>query len=440
MGGFDDDALMTVPDDDEGHAPRNGLALQPGMSAIRTQTNYQTAIAVTKPRDLKDVEQRVLAEAARLGTDFLYSWRVSTQDKRLDEGDGKTTIEGMSIDGAMVLARNWGNCAVPVRMDNETDTHFYLCADFIDLETGFSFPRLFRQRKSVSMGRMDKDRAEDIAFQIGQSKAQRNAIDKAMPEWLKDRATQAAKSAALKKYADVEKWKPIVVAVFKTKHGVELPRLEERLKKPLAQWTSTEILKLDMIIRSIKEGETTASEEFPVTQDTPASAETQAVEDVLRQKGQQAAAADPAQPTPEPRTRKPRAAAAASATPAAPAAPVAPPAAQTTAPAPSPPPPATTPTTPPAATADAPPPLDQDWVKLTFDSEFDRANQWNERYPVGSKVLCTNRTTKESISTTTANKAKVFGDSAVVEVVSPKGDGTQPLYDLVDVVPFRRAT
>lgn len=275
-----------------------GSGLTGGM--IKTQTEYQSAITVTKPRELKAVERRVLEEAARMGTDFIYRWRQKTKDKRLDEGDGKTTIEGMSIDGAMVLARNWGNCALPVRLDQETETHFLIRADFIDLETGFSFPRLYRQRKTGGPGgKMEEDRKEDIAFQIGQSKAQRNVVDKALPYWLKDNAIQAAKSAAAKKYKDTAKWTPKVVATFQGL-GVDVARLVARMRKPTDQWTPYDLLTLEIIYRTIKDGESTVGEEFPVAGGAEGPGETtsaaKAAEEALRARGAQASQGEPPKP------------------------------------------------------------------------------------------------------------------------------------------------
>lgn len=296
---FEDGPPDGMPSDALDKAIKDGRAAPGTMPGgmIRTQTEYQTAITVTKPRVLKEVETRVLDEAARMGTDFIYQWRVKTKDKRLDEGDGKTTIEGLSIDGAMVLARNWGNCALPVRMDQETETHFLIRADFIDLETGFSFPRLYRQRKSGGPGgNMEKDRAEDMAFQIGQSKAQRNVVDKSIPFWLRDRAIQAAKSAAAEKYKDVKAWAPRVLGAFLKNCGVDEARVVSRLRKPVAQWTPYDILTLDVIYRMIKDGETTAAEEFGLEGERPAASD---LEEKLR-KGPAPAANEekPAEQTP----------------------------------------------------------------------------------------------------------------------------------------------
>lgn len=166
-----------------------------GMSAgmVRTAVAYTTAVRVQVPRALGRVERATLEEAARMGEDWFYSWQV--RDKHSPTGFG--TVEGTSVDGAMVLLRNFSNVACPVRVADENVTHWYLEATFIDLESGQTLQRLFRQRKSQGRGDgLEAERQQDIAFQIGQSKAQRNVILKALPAWLIKAAMEEAKRAA----------------------------------------------------------------------------------------------------------------------------------------------------------------------------------------------------------------------------------------------------
>lgn len=157
-----------------------------GRTMQRVQSGYTTAVAVQKPRSLSVVAKNVLAEAQMAGESFYYGWNQS----------GKH-IEGPTVNLAYAIARNYGNCAIETDVE-ETASHYMVKAVFIDLETGFSCPRTFRQRKSLDMGKMDKDRVEDIALQIAESKAVRNAIVKAMPSWLIEKAIDIAKDAVKK--------------------------------------------------------------------------------------------------------------------------------------------------------------------------------------------------------------------------------------------------
>ena len=460
-----------------------GRAGSSGMQ--RVQTEYQTAIVVAKPRDLQDVLTRVLDEAARMGTDFIYHWRQKTSDPDLDEGDGKVTIEGMSIDGAMVIIRNWGNAVLPTRIDSESATHFVISATFIDLETGFSLPRLYRQRKSGGPGgRMADDRKEDISFQIGQSKAQRNAVDKATPRWLIDKAIAAAKRAAEKKYEKVEEWKPKFFKAF-LELGVDQARMELRMRKPATQWTPRDLLTLNLLWKAIRDRETTAEEEFPTTTQPPAKT----VEDSLRAGAPSATtppaatATPPAQPTagttppvdppatkrrttrekpdkPAQDSSKPTGEGAASrtATPAdpgegkGPAAQSAPasghPGASAspehraqTAPGPEAgtPPVGQAPASPaspadPAPSAPAAAPAPAAKPKSALQVQFNLADSWS--VPLGGAVVYKNPKTGEVSNTTTASRPRVFGETAVIEIND--GFGGTEMVDLQHLRPFSK--
>jgi hypothetical protein len=230
------------------------------QGAIRTQTPYQTAVAVQVPRTLKRVEQGVMEEAALMGDSWLYSWTTRNKD------GSKGAVEGEGIEAAKVLMRNWGNCTCPTTLVNETPTHWIFEAVFIDLETGMSFPKLFRQRKpGAGLGRMNADRAEDMAFGMGQSKAQRNAILAGMPAWLLDHAREEAKDAAERAIRDLPSAIDKAVKFFE-KSGVTLARLEARIGKPQAQWNKRDVVTLRVIANALKERNTTVDDEFPPEQ------------------------------------------------------------------------------------------------------------------------------------------------------------------------------
>ncbi|HLA01805.1 MAG TPA: hypothetical protein VJ019_03510, partial [Aestuariivirga sp.] len=164
---------------------------QYGTTMQQVKTQYTTAVAVQKPRSLARLTSNVLQEAALAGAGFYYRWAVK------DKNGQETVIQGPSIDLAMCLVRNYGNCVLDVEVE-EGPSHYLFKGVLVDLESGFTCPRLFRQRKGQALGRFDKDRQEDITFQIGQSKALRNAIVHAMPSWLIEQAIEAAYIAELR--------------------------------------------------------------------------------------------------------------------------------------------------------------------------------------------------------------------------------------------------
>ena len=160
-----------------------------GGAMTRMQTTYATAIAVQKPRRLSDVQRRLLEEADLAGEEFYYGW-----------GAGKDRIEGASVKLALAAARCWGNCAVELQPVQETPDAWIFTAAFVDLETGFTLSRQFRQSKKWQVyGKHDEARKEDIRFQIGQSKAIRNVVLNAVSASLTTKAREQAKAGVRQK-------------------------------------------------------------------------------------------------------------------------------------------------------------------------------------------------------------------------------------------------
>jgi hypothetical protein len=108
---------------------------------------------------------------------------------------GKDRIEGPSQALAYAAARCWGNCAVDQQPIEETPDAWVFTSVFVDCETGFTLTRKFRQSKKWTVhGKLDAERKDDVRFQIGQTKGDRNVILKALPKWLIDKAMEEAKA------------------------------------------------------------------------------------------------------------------------------------------------------------------------------------------------------------------------------------------------------
>lgn len=235
-----------------------------GKTVEQIKTTYHTAVRVQKPRDLMLVEKNCLIEAALAGEVCYYGW-----------GDGQNRVEGPSIDCAMIAARNWGNAAVEMRPIIETAKAYIMEAAFIDLETGYTYPRQFRQSKAWTVyGKMDKERKEDVRFQIGQSKAQRNAILKALPRWLIDKMIEKAKEgvrAKLEAYIknnSIESARKLSLDAL-VKHGVSLERIEDKYSKKYGGWDVDLLIVLKGDIRALSDGAESADALYPVEQEEP---------------------------------------------------------------------------------------------------------------------------------------------------------------------------
>jgi len=225
----------------------------------RSQTQYTTAMQVVRPRSLEVVTSRVIEEARCGRSRMYYAW---TQAGKL--------IEGPSIDLAMCIARNFGNCVLDCQVE-ETGTHYLFKALFVDLETGFTNPHLFRQRKSQSLSKkMDAERQEDIVFQIGQSKAKRGAVIKAVPSFLVDRAMEEAKKAEIQ---GIKAESPVVarakVIEFFSQYGITVDQIEDKCGRPAERWTPEDIATFRAMATGIREGRIAAAEIFSDPQDVP---------------------------------------------------------------------------------------------------------------------------------------------------------------------------
>ena len=166
--------------------------LKSGGALQKIQTAYTTAIAVQKPRNLDVCVKKVMQECDYAGAEFFYHWKVQ----------GKT-VEGPSIGMAMCLVRNWTNCAMELQDVRDLDDgRQEFIAAFVDLETGVTLPRAYRFMAREAPARFnekvdERERWADMQFQIGQSKALRNAALAGIPQWLVKRAMRRATKAEL---------------------------------------------------------------------------------------------------------------------------------------------------------------------------------------------------------------------------------------------------
>jgi hypothetical protein len=231
-----------------------------GQTIQQMRTPYCTAVAIQRSRNLSQVQHRLMQEADLCGEDFFYAW-----------GSGKNHIEGPSKELAFAAARCWGNCAVQALPLQETADSWIFTAAFVDLETGFTMERSFRQSKRWTVyGKMDAERKDDIRFQIGQSKAARNVILNCLPATLINKAMERAKAGVRKQIEDlISKHglaKAVDVALIALgKVGVKEQQVLAKLgvsEKKAIDIDGIVLLKGDL--RAIESGQERAEELYPV--------------------------------------------------------------------------------------------------------------------------------------------------------------------------------
>lgn len=215
----------------------------------------QTIIA---PRNLPAIRQTIRLEAAEAGEDWYYRFPVK------DKKTGKTSyIEGPSIDLTMAVASYYGANDVDCWITSEGPDYLEFTARFLDLQTGFSATRPFRQRKNASkLGGFDQGRRDEITYAIGVSKATRNVIANALKTYC-NFAFREARSALVKKIGeDLERYREETVHRITDLVG-DIKRVEIVIGRPAHDWLAPDIAKVIAMGTAIKEGMASIDESFP---------------------------------------------------------------------------------------------------------------------------------------------------------------------------------
>jgi hypothetical protein len=208
-------------------------------------------------RDDGKVMQKIKATAAAAGENWYYRFPVKNRETNTTEW-----IEGPSIKLANDLARIFGNCDVDTRVIDLGDSWLFY-ARFIDLETGFSMTRPFQQRKAqTSMRTKDPGRAQDIAFQIGASKAIRNVVCNSL-QTFSDFAFEEARDALVGKVGkDLDGWRRRTIEGI-GKIPVDLKRVELVVGRAAKDWLAPDVARIIAMMKAIADGMATADETFP---------------------------------------------------------------------------------------------------------------------------------------------------------------------------------
>lgn len=251
--------------------------LEEGTSLSRIETPYHTALRVAVRRDIESTTTSALAEAKLMADDFFYSWDVN--DRSSD--DGKKTISGVTVDGAMMLLRHWGNAVCVPEVLEEHEGYWLFRASFIDLEKGTTVIRLYRKHRSSAPGKLantdeGRQRWDDMQFSDGQSRAIRNAVASALPNWLVERCMREALKAAADR-VDPEKERRAIVLRAK-KNGITAQQLEKKLHKPLEKFDASDLVTIRALLRTIEEKHAAAADIFGEDRDPKADERRKLVE------------------------------------------------------------------------------------------------------------------------------------------------------------------
>ena len=130
------------------------------------------------------IAKRAIEEAKLEGNRFYCVWQ--------DE-DG--TTEFLTIRGAYILVRLWGNCWIDVGLESESNHAWTFKATLYDLESRVAIGRLHQQLKPAEdlLGTAERD----ALFGTGQSKAIKKAVEATLPQWLIHKCIDAAKTVGV---------------------------------------------------------------------------------------------------------------------------------------------------------------------------------------------------------------------------------------------------
>ncbi len=227
-----------------------------GDTSINVQGDIITAQRVALPRNLPAVMAELKASCAAFGDKFLYGWDVK------DNRNNRTTrIEGPSIKLANVMARLYGNCMVNVRVQDSGAQWLFL-ARFVDLQTGFSMERGYMQRKEQNVGMKDQQRALDMVFQIGQSKAIRNVVVNALQELTEYCVEESKKGLGKRVAAAPEEARTWIKETLGTL-GVDLKRVEAIYGRTADKWTVPNMARIYQEVISIRDKMVEADDIYP---------------------------------------------------------------------------------------------------------------------------------------------------------------------------------
>ncbi len=239
---------------------RNQEVMVPGQQLTPRQVGdmfgtLTTAQPVVKYRDHKRLMQTLKTLTATFGDSYMYSWTLK----------GGETVEGPTIKMAMDLVREYGNCSVDVR-EIEGPTHWVFYARFVDLESGFTLTRAFRQRKGALQGKYEDDRKLDMAYQIGQSKASRNVVVNALANYVDFMVEETKASLIDTVGGDKEKILKRIENTMK-KFNISEASVTAQIGRARADWTVRDIAKVYSQMLAIWDGMVSARDVFP--QDGP---------------------------------------------------------------------------------------------------------------------------------------------------------------------------
>jgi len=220
-----------------------GELIREGHKIMRIENDTQIQMATLRPRDEGLVLDKIIAELERTPE---FAKKVFYSIPYEDNRNNKTTyVEGISIGGAMAIARRWGNCANASRVVEEVEDGFIVEGVFMDYENNvrtlrpFKVTRFYKPRGGGNAVVPLSHDALQKAIAAGLSKAVRNAVLHGVPEAIKIQYLKEAKRiSTMEKAVDGKLKEKSLQDLIKEladgfgKHGFTMPEIIQVNGKP----------------------------------------------------------------------------------------------------------------------------------------------------------------------------------------------------------------
>lgn len=240
--------------------PKSAGALVPMRAPEPTMSITGEVITAQKvhiKRDMAEVMAHIKILAAAAGQRWFYRIPFKNRKKGTTE-----YVEGLTIKGANAVFRAYGNVLLRLGVQ-DLRTHWAIEAVVVDLERGTNYGRPYLQRKGQDTGMSDFDRAGDMIFQIGVSKATRNVIVNALEDlcaFAFDEARSGLQNRVGNNPAGAKKWILDKLAEL----GVDVKRVSAVYGRSPDNWLVPDMAKMYAELNAIEEGMADVGEVYPV--------------------------------------------------------------------------------------------------------------------------------------------------------------------------------
>lgn len=233
------------------------------LAAINSsEIDSQVATAHKFPRDveqaLRKIEQLASVDEETAADCFYVLKRNGSA--------GETTIEGLSIRMAEIIASSWGNLRVQARIISNDGKHIVAQGVCHDLESNYAVSKEVRRRITGRDGRTFSEDMQTVTGNAACAIAMRNAVLAVVPKAVTNAIIKRVKRLAMGQSLDVATAKVQMINYF-AKLGVTTDQLCNYLQiSHMDEVTKEHIFTMRATAQAIKEGTTTVRETFVLPQ------------------------------------------------------------------------------------------------------------------------------------------------------------------------------